>query len=196
MVWPFTLLAVFSVLYLLHTFIKVDPRAVLAGLLLVPLALCMEFLNQWIGPFWIAQESVYLILTGLPVEKLILYVVGGTFACATLADLQSPEIAKIPPRWLGILAIGLLMASLEFMLNSTEVFRWVRPWTVVGASIYYCVGGFLLFRFYDGLAGVERRLLRPFDAERDHSERSPSARPETGPPRLRTLAGGQKTRRL
>ncbi len=181
MIWLFTLLLVLGVVALFQPLTQMDRAAALGGLFLIPLALGMEFLNQWIGPFWIAQDSVYLVAVGLPVEKLVLYWVGGTFACAALGKLVEPKAsnmverearhmrdarpAGIPARWLGIVGIGAVMAAIEFVLNAGSAFRWVRPWTVAAAFIYYAVGAFLLFRVYEALSRAKiRRSYSPFVA--------------------------------
>ncbi len=144
MIWQFFVLSALSFMYVLHIFMKVNRHAALSGLFLVLLAVCMEFLNQWLGPFWIAQDSIYLLSAGLPIEKLILYGTGGTFACAVF----QPLVENVRDRWGIILGIGLSMAVLELVLNQTMVFRWIRPWTVGAAFIYYAVGSYLLFQFY------------------------------------------------
>ncbi len=143
-IWLFSILTALSLMYIIHAFMKVDRNAALSGLFLVLLAFCMEFLNQWLGPFWIAQRSIYLISAGLPIEKLLLYGIGGTFACMVFM----PLVENVRIRWAIILGIGLSMAAFELVLNQTMVFRWIRPWTVVVAFIYYVVGTYLLFRFY------------------------------------------------
>lgn len=144
MIWLFLILTALSLMYILHVFMKVDRHAALSGLFLVLLAVCMEFLNQRLGPFWIAQDSIYLISAGLPIEKLILYGMGGTFACVVFM----PLVENVSIRWAVILGIGLSVAVFELALNQTVVFRWIRPWTVAAAFIYYAVGAYLLFQFY------------------------------------------------
>jgi len=88
-IWLFSTLAAFSLMFIIHVFMKVDRNAALAGIFLIVLTLSMEFLNQWLGPFWIAQDSIYLISAGLPIEKLLLYGMGGTFACKSLINNNS-----------------------------------------------------------------------------------------------------------
>ena len=149
MVWQFTLVGGLSAIIILHIVVSLDRWAGLSGLFLVLLSLCMESLNQWLGPFWIAQNSTYLILSGLPVEKLILYCLGGTFACLLFKRYKLVKWATIPSQRLIIVAIAFSMVTLEFFLNQTEAYRWVRPWTAGGAFIYYLVGAFLLLRFYE-----------------------------------------------
>ena len=144
MIWLFSTLAAFALMFIIHVFMKVDRNAALAGIFLIVLTLSMEFLNQWLGPFWIAQDSIYLISAGLPIEKLLLYGMGGTFACVVF----KPLVENVSIRWAVILGIGLAMAALELLLNQTMVFRWIRPWTVAAAFIYYAVGSYLLFQFY------------------------------------------------
>lgn len=150
MLWQFVMMMSLAGMYEFHVFLKVDRQAVLAGFFLVMLAICMEFFNQWLGPFWIAQESIYQISAGLPVERLLLYFVGGTFVCANLTHLSDKHLAGwVSVRWMVIFAIGIVMTLIEFFLNASQVFRWIRPWTMGGAFVYYLIGGYLLFRFYD-----------------------------------------------
>ena len=145
MIWLFIILSALSFMYMAHIFVKVDRHAALSGIFLVLLAVSMESLNQRLGPFWMAQDSIYLLSAGLPIEKLLLYGIGGTFACTIFVPLLKNALI----RWSFIVGIGLAMAVFEFLLNQTMVFRWIRPWTVGAAFIYYTVGSYLLFQFYD-----------------------------------------------
>jgi hypothetical protein len=149
MVWQFIILTALSIMYVIHVFLKVDAQAALSGFFIVLLALCMELINQQIGPYWIAQGSVYLITSGLPIEKLLLYWVGGTFVCVNLTKPAQLAVMKgVSNRWFMIVGIAVIGTVLELFLNLTEVFRWVRPWTMAGAFIYYLAGAHSLFRFY------------------------------------------------
>ncbi|OGW61088.1 MAG: hypothetical protein A2638_02870 [Nitrospirae bacterium RIFCSPHIGHO2_01_FULL_66_17] len=157
MIWGFTIIATVALLYVVHVFLNVNRWAAVSGAAVLVPALGMELLNGWIGPFWIAQESVYLVLAGCPVEKLILYAVGGTWACVMLDQARNRGAADGATPWLGVLGVAALLTTIEWFLNLTQAFRWVRPWTVVGAFVYYGVGAVLLFRLYDARSAVSAR---------------------------------------
>jgi hypothetical protein len=148
MTWQFTLVAALSVIYVWHVYLYIDPRAALSAVFLVLLALCMESLNALSGPFWIAQDSLYLINVGLPVEKLGLYLVFGTAVCATLGKYKDAGAARIVGPGVAILVTGLVLTMLEWFLDRAGLLRWIRPWTAIAAFIYYSLGAYLLIRFY------------------------------------------------
>src|SRR3989338_4647474 len=152
MIWPVTVLATIAVLYVAHVFLKVDRQAAVCGLGLVVLALGMEWLNGWLGQFWISQQSALPVGVGGSVEKLILYLVGGTWACVALARVSVRADARYSGRWAAVASVALLMTAGEGVFNFTDAFRWVRPWSVFGAFVYYSVGAGLLFLAYDALS--------------------------------------------
>lgn len=156
MVWMFVLITVLALRYVLHVGAKVGGRAPLAGLFLVLATLCAELVNPLLdllpvvltGPFWIAEGSVLRLTPGLPVEKLVLYLVAGTWVAeqyARHARLRTPS-----GRWATIAVGAGLLAGLEFVLNYTTALRWIRPWVVFTAFTYYGVLLFALLEFYDG----------------------------------------------
>lgn len=157
MIWGFTIIGTVALLYVVHVFLNVNRWAAVSGAAVLVPALGMELVNGWIGPFWIAQESAYLVLTGCPVEKLILYAVGGTWACVMLDQARNRGEADGAIPWLGVFGIAALLTTIEWFLNLTQAFRWVRPWTVVGAFVYYGVGAVLLFRLFDALSAIGAR---------------------------------------
>lgn len=170
MIWQFLLSVLLSGLFLAHMAAFVDRRAALCGVLLLVPALAMEWLNEAIGPFWVAQESIFLIFVGCPVEKLVVYAVGGSWACMALGRRQGKPVWGCHPRWAGVLAAAALMATVEWILNAGQSFRWVRPWTVFASLTYYAVGADVMFRTYlrfaraaapAHLGTVKPRSLRP-----------------------------------
>jgi len=156
-IWGFTIIGTVALLYVVHVFLNVNRWAAVSGAAVLVPALGMELVNGWIGPFWIAQESAYLVLTGCPVEKLILYAVGGTWACVMLDQARNRGEADGAIPWLGVFGVAALLTTIEWFLNLTQAFRWVRPWTVVGAFVYYGVGAVLLFRLFDALSAIGAR---------------------------------------
>lgn len=157
MIWGFTIWATVALLYVVHVFFNGNRWAAVSGAAVLVPALGMELVNAWIGPFWIAQESVFLVLAGCPVEKLILYTVGGTWACVMLDQARNRGAAGKATPWLGVLGVAALLTTIEWVLNFTQAFRWVRPWTVVGAFIYYGIGAVILFRLHDVLCTIDAR---------------------------------------
>lgn len=150
MVWLSSVLVIFLSLLFLYVYTKIDPHAALSGLFLIPITFFMEIINEGLGPFWIAQDSAYLIFTGLPVEKLLIYIAGGIFICLSI-DLhrQGPSKTSLWKQSSIVIGIALVIVIFELVLNQTTVYRWVRPWTTPTALIYYSLGVYLLFRFYD-----------------------------------------------
>ncbi len=155
--WSFTILATIALLYMVHVFFNANRWAAVSGAAVLVPALGMELVNAWIGPFWIAQESVYLVAPGCPVEKLILYAVGGTWACSMRDQARNRNQGAGTTLWFGVLGVAALLTTIEWFLNFTQAFRWVRPWTVVGAFMYYGVGAVMLFRLHDVLCAIAAR---------------------------------------
>lgn len=174
MIWGFTIIATVALLYVVHVFFNGNRWAAVSGAAVLVPALGMELVNVWIGPFWIAQESVYLVLAGCPVEKLVLYAVGGTWACVMLDQARNRGAADGATPWLGVLGIAALLTTIEWFLNLTQAFRWVRPWTVVGAFGYYAVGAVTLFRLHGALCSIDTR--RRSDHRRGALRRVPGER--------------------